>query len=48
MVKALNWIKNEIWTGYSVFEKLYLISMLLLQIGPYKCVLKSRQNKINI
>lgn len=32
MVKALNWIKNEIWTGYSVFEKLYLISMLLLQI----------------
>ena len=32
MVKALNWIKNEIWTGYNVFEKLYLISMLLLQI----------------
>ena len=32
MAKVLNWIKNEIWTGYSVFEKLYLISMLLLQI----------------
>ena len=32
MVKALNWIKNEIWTGYSIFEKLYLVSMLLLQI----------------
>ena len=32
MVKVFNWIKNEIWTGYSVFEKLYLVSMLLLQI----------------
>ena len=32
MVKVLNWIKNEIWTGYSLFEKLYLISMLVLQI----------------
>ena len=32
MAKALKWLKNEMWTGYSVFEKLYLISMLLLQI----------------
>ena len=32
MDKVKKWIKNEFWTGYNLFEKLFLVSMLLLQI----------------
>jgi nicotinamide mononucleotide transporter len=32
MGKIKNWIKNEFWVGYTLFEKLFLLSMLLLQI----------------
>lgn len=32
MMKISQWIKNELWVGYTVFEKLFLISMLALQI----------------
>lgn len=35
MVKIKNWIKNEFWVGYNLFEKLFLLSMLLLQIIVY-------------
>lgn len=29
------WIKNEFWNGYSWFERLFLISMVLLQVIVY-------------
>lgn len=32
MVKIKNWFLNEFWVGYNLFEKLFLVSMLLLQI----------------
>ena len=32
MTKISTWLKNELWVGYTVFEKLFLISMLALQI----------------
>ena len=35
MGKMKNWIKNEFWVGYNLFEKLFLLSMLLLQIVVY-------------
>lgn len=35
MTKISTWLKNELWTGYTVFEKLFLVSMLLLQIIVY-------------
>ena len=35
MAKIKEYIKNEIWTGYNLFEKLFLLSMLLLQIIVY-------------
>lgn len=28
----VKWIKNEFWTGYNLFEKLFMLSMLLVQI----------------
>ena len=28
----VKWIKNEFWTGYNLFEKIFMISMLLVQI----------------
>ena len=28
----VKWIKNEFWTGYNWFEKLFMLSMLLMQI----------------
>lgn len=28
----VKWIKNEFWTGYNLFEKLFMLSMLLTQI----------------
>ena len=28
----VKWIKNEFWTGYNLFEKLFMFSMLLVQI----------------
>ena len=35
MEKVKTWIKNEFWVGYNLFEKLFLLSMLLLQIAVY-------------
>lgn len=35
MVKIKNWVKNELWVGYNLFEKLFLLSMLVLQIAVY-------------
>jgi nicotinamide mononucleotide transporter len=35
MGRIKNWIKNEFWLGYNLFEKLFLYSMLLLQIIVY-------------
>lgn len=32
MKKISTWIKNELWVGYSMFEKIFLVSMLALQI----------------
>lgn len=35
MEKIKTWLKNEFWTGYTLFEKLFLASMLVLQIVVY-------------
>lgn len=32
MERVKNWFVSEFWTGYSVIEKLYLLSMMILQI----------------
>lgn len=32
MERIKNWAKNEFWTGYNLFDKLYMLSFLLLQI----------------
>lgn len=32
MTKISQWIKNELWVGYTIFEKIFLVSMLALQI----------------
>lgn len=32
MENIKRWAKNEFWTGYNVFEKLFMLSMLTLQI----------------
>ena len=32
MAKIKKWMKNEFWTGYNLFEKLFMLSMLILQI----------------
>lgn len=31
----VRWIKNEFWNGYSWFERLFLISMVMLQVIVY-------------
>ena len=28
----MNWIKKHFWTGYSTFEKLFLLSMIIMQV----------------
>jgi nicotinamide mononucleotide transporter len=35
MEKIKTWLKNEFWTGYTLFERLFLVSMLVLQIVVY-------------
>ena len=35
MEKIKNWIKSEFWTGYNLFEKIFFISMILLQVIVY-------------
>ena len=32
MESIKKWVKNEFWTGYNLFEKLFMLSMLLVQI----------------
>jgi nicotinamide mononucleotide transporter len=32
MEKVKNWARGELWDGYSIFEKMYMVGMLLLQI----------------
>lgn len=31
----VKWIKNEFWTGYNWFEKIFFLAMILLQVGVY-------------
>ena len=31
----INWFKNEFWNGYNLFEKMFLFSMILLQVIVY-------------
>lgn len=31
----VKWLKNEFWTGYNLFEKLFMLSMILLQVVVY-------------
>lgn len=31
----VKWIKNEFWTGYNLFERIFLLSMVLLQVIVY-------------
>ena len=31
----VKWIKNEFWTGYTLFEKLFMFAMLLTQIAVF-------------
>lgn len=35
MANLKNWILKNFWTGYTTFEKLFLLSMILLQIGVF-------------
>lgn len=35
MEKLKNYIKNEFWTGYNLFERVFMLSMVLLQIVVY-------------
>jgi nicotinamide mononucleotide transporter len=35
MRKIKTWILNEFWNGYSLFEKLFMVAMIALQIGMY-------------
>ena len=32
MEKVKNWAKNEFWVGYTLFEKLFMFSMVAMQI----------------
>ena len=29
------WIKNEFWNGYSCFEKVFMLTMVMLQVVMY-------------
>ena len=31
----VKWLKNEFWTGYTLFEKVFMLSMILLQVVVY-------------
>ena len=31
----VKWLKNEFWNGYTLFEKLFILSMVLLQVIVY-------------
>ena len=31
----VKWLKNEFWNGYNLFEKIFMLSMILLQIIVY-------------
>ena len=31
----VRWLKNEFWNGYTLFEKLFMLSMVLLQVIVY-------------
>ena len=31
----VKWLKNEFWNGYTLFEKLFMLSMILLQVIVY-------------
>lgn len=35
MVKIKNWVLKNFWNGYTTFEKLFLLGMVLLQIGVF-------------
>ena len=31
----VKWLKNEFWNGYNLFEKIFMLSMILLQVVVY-------------
>ena len=31
----VQWIKNEFWNGYSLYERVFMISLILLQVVMY-------------
>ena len=31
----VKWIKNEFWNGYSLFERIFMLAMVMLQIAMY-------------
>ena len=31
----VKWIKNEFWNGYSCFERVFMVAMVLLQVVMY-------------
>lgn len=35
MENIKRWVKNEFWTGYTLFEKLFMLSMVLMQVIVY-------------
>ena len=35
MERIKTWVKNEFWVGYSLFEKLFMLVLLMLQIGVF-------------
>ena len=37
MVKVKDWLKKEFWTGYTLFEKLFMLTMLVMQVVVF-CV----------
>lgn len=46
MKKVKNWLLSEFWLGYSVFEKFFLLSMVLLQVIVFIIVPDSLLNII--
>lgn len=46
MEKIKNWVLKNFWNGYTTFEKLFLLGMVLLQIGVFIAVPDSPLNII--
>ena len=31
----VKWLKNEFWNGYTIFERIFFVSLILLQVVMY-------------